>query len=58
MEELITVDHKSTKLSESSSQFDEFLRRFEVLSPDLAITKNCKQSTNRESYSIRKKCDY
>ena len=30
-----------TKISELSNRFDDFLGRFEVLSSDLAITKDC-----------------
>ena len=41
IEELITFDHISTKLSKLSDQFDEFLRGFEVFSSDLVITKKC-----------------
>lgn len=46
IEELITVDDISTKISELSNRLDDLLRRFEVLSSDLA---------NRESCPIRKK---
>ena len=41
IEELITVDDISSKLSDLSNRFDNFLRRFELVSSDLAITKNC-----------------
>ena len=41
IEELITVDDISSKLSDLLNQFDNFLRRFEFVSSDLAITKNC-----------------
>ena len=41
IEELITFDHISTKLSKLSDRFDEFLRGFEVFSSDLVITKKC-----------------
>ena len=41
IEELITVDDKSSKLSGLSNRFDDFLRRFEVVSSDLAIARNC-----------------
>ena len=30
-----------TKISELSNRFDDFFGRFEVLSSDLAITKDC-----------------
>ena len=41
IEELITVDDISSKLSDLSNRFDDFLRRFEVVSSDLAIARNC-----------------
>ena len=41
IEELITVDGIYLKISELSNRFDNFLRKFQVLSSDLAITKNC-----------------
>ena len=37
IEELITVDNISSKLSDLSNRFDYFLRRFEVVSFDLGI---------------------
>ena len=48
IEELITVDDISSKLSDLSNRFDDFLRRFEVVSSDVAIARNCnKLLTNR-----------
>ena len=41
IEELITVDDISSKLSDLSNRFDDFLRGFEVVSSDLAIARNC-----------------
>ena len=41
IEELITVDGISSKLSGLSNRFDYFLSRFENVSSDLAITRNC-----------------
>ena len=41
MEEIITFDGISRKISELANQIDDLLRRFEVLSSDLAITKKC-----------------
>ena len=41
IEELITVEDITIKLSDLSNWFDDFLRRFEVVSSDLAITRNC-----------------
>ena len=42
IEELITVGHITSKISDLTNQFDnDFLWRFEVVSSDLAITRNC-----------------
>ena len=41
IEALITVEDITSKLSDLSNRFDDFLRRFEVVSSDLAITRNC-----------------
>ena len=41
IEELITVDDITSKISDLTNRFDDFLRRVEVVSSDLAITKNC-----------------
>ena len=41
IEELITVEDITSKLSDLSNRFNDFLRRFEVASSDLAIARNC-----------------
>ena len=41
IEELISVEDISSKLSDSASCFDDFLRRYEILSSELSIIKNC-----------------
>ena len=41
LEELIIVDDITLKISDLTNWFDDFLRRFEVVSSDLAITRNC-----------------
>ena len=41
IEELITVNDITSKISELANRFDDFLRRFEVASSDLTITRNC-----------------
>ena len=41
IEELITVDDITSKISDLTNGFDDFLRRFEVVSSELAITRNC-----------------
>ena len=39
--ELITADDIPSKLSDLSNWFDDFFRRIEVVSSDLAIARNC-----------------
>ena len=41
IEELMTVDDISSKIYDLTNQFNDFLRRLEVVSSDLAITRNC-----------------
>ena len=41
IEELINVEDISSNLFDLSNRFDDFLRRFEVVSSDLAIARNC-----------------
>ena len=41
IEKLITVNDITSKISDLSNRFDDFLRRFEVASSDLGITRNC-----------------
>ena len=57
IEELINVDDISSKLTDLSNRFDDFLRRFEVVSSDLVIIRNC-NSTNQESCSVGKEYSY
>ena len=57
IEELINVDDISSKLTDLSNRFDDFLRRFEVVSSDLVIIRNC-NSTNQERCSVGKECSY
>ena len=41
IEELITVSDTSSKPSDLSNRFNDFLRRFEFVSSNLAIIRNC-----------------
>ena len=47
IEDVITVEDIISKLSDLSNPFDVFLRRFEVVSSDLAITRNCNRSLTK-----------
>ena len=41
IEELISVEDISSKLSDLTSRFDDFLRRYEILNSELTVSKNC-----------------
>ena len=41
IEELISVEDISCKLSDLTSPFNDFLRRYEILSSELPVGKNC-----------------
>ena len=41
IEELITVNDITSKISDLTNRFDDFLRRFGVASSELVITRNC-----------------
>ena len=52
IEELITVDVIASKISELTNRFDDFLKRFEVVSSDLAITRNCNRVVQLERNAV------
>ena len=41
IEELISVEDISSKLSDLTSCFDDFLRWYEILNSELTVNKNC-----------------
>ena len=41
IDELISVEHLCSKLSDFTSRFNDFLRRYEILSSKLSVSKNC-----------------
>ena len=41
IDELISVKDIPSKLSDLTCCFDDFLRRYEILSSELSVTKNC-----------------
>ena len=51
-EELITVDDITSKISHLTNRFDDFLRRFEVVSSDLAITRNCNRLLTKRVFQL------
>ena len=53
-EELVTVDDISSKLSDLSNRFDNFLRRFEVVPSNLDITRNCNRLLTKRVVQLEK----
>ena len=41
IKELVSVEDLSSKISNLTSRFNGFLRRYEILSSELFVTKNC-----------------
>ena len=41
IDELISVEDISSKLSDLTSHFDDFMRQYEILNSELAVSKNC-----------------
>ena len=41
IDELLSIDDVSSKLANLKTRFDDFYRRFEILSSELAVSKNC-----------------
>ena len=41
IDELISIEDMSSKLVNLTTQFVDFTKRFEILSSELAVSKNC-----------------
>ena len=41
IDELISVEDISSKLADLTSRFDHFVRRYEILSSELTVSRNC-----------------
>ena len=54
IEELVSVDNITSKIFDLTNRFDDFLRRFEVVSSDLAITKNCNRLLTERVVQLEK----
>ena len=54
IEELITVDDVTSNISDWTNRFDDFLRRFEVVSSDLAITRNCNRLLTERVFQLER----
>ena len=54
IEELITDDHITSKIFDLTNQFDNFLRRFEVVSSELAIATNSNSLLNEKVVQLER----
>ena len=57
IDELMSIEDISSKLASLTTRFDDFSRRFEILSSKLAVSKNCNRLlSERTNHPARKKC--
>ena len=54
IEELITVNDILSKLSDLSNQFNDFLRRLEIVSSELANVRNCNKLLNKRVVQLER----
>ena len=54
IEELITVIDITSKISDLRNRSDDFLRRFEVVSSELAITRNCNRLLTEKIVQLKR----
>ena len=54
IDELISVEDISSKLSDLTSRFDDFLRRYEILSSELTVSKNCNRLLNERIIQLER----
>ena len=54
IDELISVEDISSKLSDLTSRFDDFLRRYEILSSELTVSKNCNPFLNEKIVQLER----
>ena len=52
--ELVSVEDKSSKLSNLTSRFDGFLGRYEILDSDLTVNKNCNRLLNERIVQLKR----
>ena len=51
IDELMSIEDISSELANLTTQFDDFSRRFDILSSELAVSKNCNVFLVNESSS-------
>ena len=54
IEKLIIFDDITSKISDLTNRFDDFLRRFEVVSSDIVITRNCNRLLTERVVQLEK----
>ena len=54
IDELMSIEDISSKLANLTTRFDDFSRRFEVLSSELAISKNCNRLLSERTIQLER----
>ena len=55
IDELMSIEDISSKLVNLTTRFDEFTRRFEILSSELAVSKNCNRLLSERIIQLERK---
>ena len=54
IDELMNIEDISSKLANTTTQFDDFIRRFEILSSELAVSKNCNRLLSERIIQLKR----
>ena len=54
IDELMSIEDISSKLVNLMTQFDDFTRRFEILSSELAVSKNCNRLLSKRIIQLER----
>ena len=54
IDELISVEDISSRLSDITSRLDDFLRRYEILSSELTVSKNCNRLLSKRIVQLER----
>ena len=55
IDELMSIEDISSKLVNLTTRFDDFTRRFEILSSELAVSKNCNRLLSEQIIQLERK---
>ena len=55
IDELMSIEDISSKLVILTTRFDDFTRRFEILSSELAVSKNCNRLLSERIIPLERK---